>query len=65
MGLEQMSKFLSCKVFDYSKQIQKKIPIYINKKKYDKYKYQFLTSKKLLKIENYHIIQKIIENDKI
>lgn len=61
MGLEQMSKFLSCKIFDYSKKIKKKIPIYINKKKYDKYKYQFLTSKKLLKTENYHIIKKIIE----
>ena len=60
-GLKQMSKFLSCKMIDYSKKISKKIPIYINKKKYDKYKYQFLTSKKILKIENYHIIQKIIE----
>ncbi len=60
-GINQMSKFLSCKMLDYSKQISKKLPIYINKKKYDKYKYQFLTSKKLSKIENYHIIKKIIE----
>ena len=55
-----MSKYLSCKVFDYKNNLKKKIKLKLNKKRYDKYKNQFLSNEKLSKIENYQIFNELI-----
>ena len=60
-GTEIMSNFLSCKTLDYETEITKKIKINVNRKKYDQYKYQYLTSKKISKTENCKIIYNLIK----
>ena len=60
LGIEIISNYLSCKVIDYEKKLKSKINLTINKKKYEKYKYQFLTSKEISKVENYQIINNLI-----
>lgn len=60
LGIEIISNYLSCKVIDYEKKFKSKFNLTINKKKYEKYKYQFLTSKKISKVENYQIINSLI-----
>ena len=59
-GIKTMSKYLSCKVFDYKNNLKKKIKLKLNKKRYDKYKNQFLSNEKLSKIENYQIFNELI-----
>ena len=56
-----MSNFLSCKTLDYETEITKKIKINVNRKKYDQYKYQYLTSKKISKTENCKIIHNLMK----
>ena len=54
-----MSKYLSCKVFDY-KTIFKKKKLKLNIKRYNKYKNKFLSNEKISKIENYQIFNELI-----
>ena len=61
LGLEIISNYLSCKVIDYEKKLKTKINLTVNKKKYEKYKYQFLTSKKISKVKNCQIINNLLK----
>ena len=60
LGIKVMTKFTGCSSINYEVPIKKKIFIKVNKKKYDNYRFQFLTSKKLIGLNNYQIISKII-----
>ena len=60
-GTEMMSNFLSCKTLDYETTITKKIKMSVNRKKYDQYKYQYLTSKKISKTSNCKIIYNFLK----
>ena len=60
LGIKVMTKFTGCSSINYEVPINKKIFIKVNKKKYDNYRFQFLTSKKLIGLNNYQIISKII-----
>ena len=59
-GIKMMSKYLSCKVFDYKNNLKKKIKLKLNIKRYNKYKNKFLSNEKLSKIENYQIFNELI-----
>ena len=60
LGIKVMTKFTGCSSINYEVPIKKKIFIKVNKKKYDNYRFQFLTSKKIIGLNNYQIISKII-----
>ncbi len=60
LGIKVMTKFIGCSSINYKVPINKKIFIKVNKKKYDNYKFQFLTSKKIIGLNNYQIISKVI-----
>ncbi len=60
LGKKVMTKFIGCSLINYEVPIDKKIFIKVNKKKYDNYRFQFLTSKKIIGLNNYQIISKVI-----
>tara|TARA_B100000575_G_C23079056_1_gene621596 strand:- start:81 stop:1286 length:1206 start_codon:yes stop_codon:yes gene_type:complete len=60
LGAKVMIKFIGCCAINYETSIDKKIFIKVNKKKYDNYRFRFLTSKKIIGLKNYQIISKVI-----
>lgn len=60
LGVKVMKNFLGCSKINYKIKLKKKIALKVDKKKYDKYKYNFLTSANISELNNSQIIQKII-----
>ena len=55
-----MSNYLGCSTIDYSHNF-KKFNLKVDKRKYDNYKYQFLTSKEISNKKNFNIILELIK----
>ena len=64
LGVKVMKNYLDCSKINYEIILKKKIAFKVDKKKYDKYKYNFLTSENISELANYQIIQKIINESK-
>lgn len=60
INIEKMSNYLGCSTIDYSHNF-KKFNLKVDKRKYDNYKYQFLTSKEISNKKNFNIILELIK----
>tara|TARA_B110000008_G_C16755789_1_gene478569 strand:- start:29 stop:418 length:390 start_codon:yes stop_codon:yes gene_type:complete len=62
---KNLSRYLSSKSININDKFDKKnFCLKINKRKYLKYKYNFLTSKNIQNIQNSEILKKLISNDR-